>query len=137
MSVLGARAARLLAASAVGGGVAGGLAVAGFALGAGVSGAGAAAVSALVTMAFFAAGQAVQVAVADRATTVVFVAGLASYVVRIGGVIALVLVAHDAAAWAGGAVLWTVVAVTAGWLAAEIWCYTRMRIPIYDEGDHG
>ena len=89
-----------------------------------------------VVVAFFALGQAVQLWCADQDPTVVLVVALLSYVARVVAIGFLVLGVlsqpgpwSDHRPWVLGASLATV----AGWLAGEIWAYSRLRIPVFGE----
>ncbi len=94
------------------------------------------ALTALAVLAFFGIGQLVQVWVADAAPQVVLTAALGSYVFRVGlPAIALIAISSDPARLAGMdrvAVAVTAIVVVLGWLAAEIWTFTRLRIPVFD-----
>jgi hypothetical protein len=86
-----------------------------------------------VAMIFFSAGQLVQVVFADADPLQVMVASLTSYVVRVVGLAAFAVVMAKFAPELNALVLaLTVVAVVAGWLGAEIWVFTRLRIPAFD-----
>lgn len=131
------RAQRLLMAGVAGGHAALLACVVAFALAGGWPGALSAAIAGVVTIAFFTIGQAVQVVVADAPARRVLIASLASYVLRVtvlGLLLALALDNADRVAWLDPvAVAATTIAVVIGWLAVELWVYSRMRIPVYDE----
>jgi hypothetical protein len=131
------RARRLLAGGAVGGHAVLASCVAIFWLSGGVAGAISAALAGILTIAFFTIGQAVQVLVADSDPRRVLVAALASYIARVGGLGALLAVALANAdrlkAMNTTAVAVTTIAVVLGWLAAEIWVFSRLRLPVFDE----
>lgn len=98
-----------------------------------------AAVAAVVTLAFNIIGQGVQVVVADAPARTVFVAALASYLLRVTALgLLLQLVVSNADRFANldpVAVVVTTIAVVVAWLATEFWVYSRLRIPVYDEPD--
>ena len=131
------RAQQLLVGGATGGHLALLLAVLGFAAASGLSAALSAAVAGVVTIAFFMIGQAVQVLVADAPARRVLIASLASYGLRVsvlGGLLMLALANSAQIAWLDPiAVAVTTIAVVVGWLSVELWKYSRLRIPIYDE----
>ncbi|MBP8918315.1 MAG: hypothetical protein KBG85_01265 [Micropruina sp.] len=95
-----------------------------------------AALTALAVLAFFGLGQLVQVWVADADPQFVLLASLGSYAFRVGlPAIALIVVARDPERLAGMdrvAVAVTAIVVVLGWLAAEIWTFARLRIPVFD-----
>jgi hypothetical protein len=103
----------------------------------GVRGAVSAALAGILTVAFFTIGQAVQVLVADSDPRTVLFASLVSYVARVGGLGALLALALANAdrfkAMNTTAVAVTTIAVVLGWLAAEIWVFSRLRLPVFDE----
>lgn len=131
------RARRLLAGGAVGGTVAMLATVLGFWVGRGPAAALSAAFFGLLTLVFFTIGQAVQVLVADASPGVVMFAALASYGIRVTALgLLLMLSLGDAGlfAWLDpAAVVVTTVTVVFGWLGVEVWVFTRLRIPTYDE----
>ena len=132
-----ARARRLLAGGALGGHVALLVAVVAFGLAGGVAGAVSAALAGVLTVTFFTIGQAVQVLVADADPRTVLFASMLSYIARVGGLGALLAVALANAdrfeAMDTTAVAATTIVVVLGWLAAEIWVFPRLRIPVFDE----
>jgi hypothetical protein len=132
------RALRLLGGGAVGGGVVWLVCVVAFWLALGpVSLAWTAAGGATVVV-FFALGQLVQVLTAEADTIVVMVAALASYAVRAGGLAVVLLLAQPQASGTGAVALApTMIAVVVGWLATEIWTFTRLRVPAFDEAQGG
>ncbi|MCC6495170.1 MAG: hypothetical protein IT193_02800 [Propionibacteriaceae bacterium] len=135
------RARSLLVGGAVGGHSVLLLAVVGFGLALGVPGAASAAVSGILAIAFFTIGQAVQILVADSPPSTVLVAALASYTVRVTALGFLLVLALDnadrIALMNPMVVVVTTIAVVIGWLGAEFWVYSRMRILIYDEPENG
>ncbi|MGC3993262.1 MAG: hypothetical protein QM779_03900 [Propionicimonas sp.] len=131
------RARRLLAGGAIGGHVALAVCVVGFGVSGGTLSAVSAAIAGILTIAFFTIGQAVQVLVADAEPGRVLLAALLSYAGRMGvlGVLlALALANRERLAGMDPvAVVVTTIAVVAGWLAAEIRVFARLRIPVFDE----
>ncbi|WP_051208599.1 hypothetical protein [Propionicicella superfundia] len=130
------RARRLLRAGIAGAHIVALVCVVGFALGGGMGPAVTAAVSAVLVIAFFTIGQAVQIRVAERPPKVVLVAALASYTARVtllGAVLWLVLAQRDRFGWIDPpAAIVTTVLVVHGWLLAEFRAYRRLRIPAFD-----
>ncbi|MFT4109331.1 hypothetical protein, partial [Propionicimonas sp.] len=111
--------------------------VVGFGLSGGVLPAVSAAIAGVLTIAFFTIGQAVQVLVADAEPGRVLLAALLSYAGRMGALgvlLALALANRERLAGMDPvAVVVTTIAVVAGWLAAEIRVFARLRIPVFDE----
>lgn len=131
------RAQQLLVAGLVGGHVAG-LTVVGLFLALRGPTAGAtAAIGAAVTVAFYTIALAVQMAVADAAPKVVLFAWFASYVTRVsilGLGLAAVLANAERWAWLDPVALFvSIIATVMGWLGLELWAFSRMRVPVYDE----
>lgn len=141
LSASAQRARRLLVAGAVGGHGILLLAVVTFGLTLGGAGAASAAVAGIVTIAFFTIGQAVQVLVADATPRTVLLAALTSYTVRVTVLGLLLMLALDnadrIALMNPMVVVVTTIGVVIGWLGAEFWVYSRMRILIYDEPENG
>ena len=135
------RARRLLAGGVVGGHGVLLTAVVGFGLTRGVPGAATAAVAGILTIAFFTIGQAVQVLVADAPPKTVLIAALASYTIRVTALGLLLMFAKSnadrIALMDPMVVVGTTIAVVIGWLGAELWVYSRMRILIYEEPENG
>lgn len=128
-----ARALRLLAGGAVGGGVAWLACFIGFWVGLGPASLPWTAAGGATVVGFFALGQLVQVLTAQAEAIVVMVASLASYAVRAAGLAAILLLVQPFASGPGSAALVpTMIVVVAGWLAAEIWTFTRLRVPVFD-----
>ncbi|HAM45769.1 MAG TPA: hypothetical protein DCM67_12210 [Propionibacteriaceae bacterium] len=127
------RALRLLVAGTGGAAVAWVLAALGFWLFAGPATLIAVLIGGLITIGFFVLGQLVQVALASAEPIVVMMASLISYLFR---VVAVALVA----AWIVKRVPWvdgrqlgvTILIVLAGWLAAEVFAFSRLRVPAFD-----
>ncbi|MDN5571001.1 MAG: hypothetical protein L0G22_07075 [Propionibacteriaceae bacterium] len=115
--------------------------IAAFGLARGPAAALSAAVGAVATLVFYTVGLAVQVAVADASPKTVLGASLASYVLRVSvfGVLLGLSLAHaDAVAWIDDVALVVgTIGVVIGWLAAEVWVHSRLRIPSYDEPETG
>ena len=136
-----ARARRLLAGGAIGGHVALLIAVTAFGLAGGVAGAISAALAGILTVAFFTIGQAVQILVADADPRTVLFASLVSYIARVGGLGALLALALSNAekltSMNTTAVAATTIVVVLGWLGAEIWVFSRLRLPVFDETERG
>jgi len=130
------RARQLLAGGAKGGHAAALIVIGVFYFVGGPSAALSSALAALAVLAFFGLGQAVQVWVADADPQIVMVAALGSYVFRVGlPAFALILLARDPSRLAGidrVAIAVSAIAVVLGWLAAEIWTFSRLRIPVFD-----
>lgn len=130
------RARRLLAGGAVGGHL-GAVVVTGlfWAFGGRASGL-SAAVAAVVTLAFYTIGLAVQVIVADAPPKKVLFAAMASYGLRVtvlGLVLAVVLVnGQTILGFDPVAVVVATITVVVCWLASEFWVYSRLRIPAFD-----
>lgn len=95
--------------------------------------------SGLVTVLFFTIGQGIQVLVADADPKTVFAASMTSYLLRAAALGGLLIWAQ---AWSGQlvglnpvAIAVTAIAVVIGWLGAEIFVFTRLRIPSFDPPD--
>lgn len=132
------RALRLLRGGAVGGGVVWLVCVAAFWLALGPASLAWTVAGGATVVAFFALGQLVQVLTAEADTIVVMVAALASYAVRAGGLAVVLLLAQPLASGPGAVALApTMIAVVVGWLATEIWTFTRLRVPVFDEAQGG
>lgn len=122
------------------GGLAGGhllwLTMLGFAiLSAGVPGLVTALISGAVVIGFFAIGGAILAAVADWPPISVLVVALASYVLRVVGAGILLwqaLANAERLNLQPGIVIATTIAVVLGWVSAEVWAFTRLRIPVFD-----
>ncbi|MFZ0529983.1 MAG: hypothetical protein WAL91_05545 [Propionicimonas sp.] len=133
---LQSRALRLLAGGAIGGHLALVVSVAVFAATRGPRSAVWALLAGLVTIVFFTIGQGIQVLVADADPKVLMVASLASFALRAGALGLLLVWSQQNAERIPSldpiALAATAIAVVVGWLTAEIWVFTRLRIPIYD-----
>lgn len=113
--------------------VAWGLAVLGFGLAAGPGALAGAAAGGAVTWVFFVLGQLVQVALADAEALIAMMSAMLSYVIRVVGLIlAAVLLNRFLPDLDGLAIAVAAIAVAVGWTSAEIWAFTRLRIPAFD-----
>ena len=131
------RAQQLLQAGLVGGHVAALTIVGLFLALSGPNAAATTAIGAVVTIAFYTIALAVQMAVADASPKVVLFAWFASYVTRVsllGVGLAAVLANAERWAWLDPVALFvSVVGTVLGWLACELFVYSRMRVPVYDD----
>ena len=131
------RAQQLLQAVLVGGHVAALTIVGLFLALSGPNAAATTAIGAVVTIAFYTIALAVQMAVADASPKVVLFAWFASYVTRVsllGVGLAAVLANAERWAWLDPVALFvSVVGTVLGWLACELFVYSRMRVPVYDD----
>lgn len=137
ISVAARRARRLLMAGLAGGHIAAISCVGIFALQAGVRGAVSAALAGFMVIFFYAAGMLVQVWFADVDARELFKVTMASYIVRVTALGALLGV-YFAFGDEANQLLEVPVAVTAivtvvAWLAAEAYAYLQLRIPNYDD----
>lgn len=130
------RAQRLLVAGLLGGHVAALLASLFFFLWRGPASGFSALIAAVIALAFYTIGQAVQVAMADASPQRVLTASLASYAIRVSALAGLLILTTQAESRLAGvdrvAVVVGTLSVVTGWLAAEIWTFARMRVPIFD-----
>lgn len=135
-SVLVQRARKLLLAGLAGGGVATVICLTVFGSTRGTGGLGSAALTAALVLSFYTIGQVVMVVFADAEARTVFAASLASYGFRVAMLgFGLVWFHENKAALPALdplAITVTALAVVVAWLAAEIWVYSRLRIPVYD-----
>jgi len=130
------RARKLLAGGAVGGLAATLLSLVGFGLGYGAHGVVSAAVAAALVLFFYAAGQYVMVLFADAGARLLLSVALCSYTTRIL-LLGLCLLAYQRHTGAFTAlvpvvVFLTTVAVVVGWLVAEVWVFSRLRVTVFD-----
>ena len=130
------RARKLLAGGAVGGLVATALSLLGFGLGYGVRGLVSAALAAALVLFFYAVGQYVMVLFADAGARLLLSVALCSYTTRIL-LLGLCLLIYQRNAVAFSSVVPTVVflttvAVVVGWLVAEVWVFSRLRVTVFD-----
>ncbi|MDO5534034.1 MAG: hypothetical protein Q4F65_05230 [Propionibacteriaceae bacterium] len=95
------------------------------------------AIGAAATLAFYTIALAVQLAVADAAPKVVLFAWFASYVTRVsllGVGLAAVLANAERWAWLDPVALFVAtISTVGGWLGLELFTYSRMRVPVYDD----
>lgn len=100
-----------------------------------------AAIGGVLTIVFFTIGQAVQVMLAEASPKIVMVGALASFLVRavaLGLLLLLAMENADRLTWfAPIAFAISTIAVVVGWLGAEIWVFSRLRIPVFDEPRQG
>lgn len=99
-----------------------------------------AAVAAVVVIAFFTIGHAVVIRFAEVRGISVLIAALASYAVRVttlGVLLSWYSSNNDAFVLDPIAVSVGIIATCLGWLTAEIWRFTRLRIPVYDDMSTG
>ncbi|MCL1838019.1 MAG: hypothetical protein FWG47_01710 [Propionibacteriaceae bacterium] len=99
-------------------------------------GAATAAIFAALTLLFFTIGQAVQVIVADADPRVVLITALASYVARVTILGVLLLLALNNLERFDFirpvAAITTTFVTVVGWLGAEFWMFSKLRIPRFD-----
>ena len=129
------RARRLLVGGLVGGVAAGLVGTVACLIGGGSQAGASAAAAAIAVVVFFAVGQLVQVVCADLRPVWILVASLASYALRIGvlGLVLFLAWAHaDEWGLVRGVVAGQTVVGVVGWLAGEIWAFSRLRIPVFD-----
>jgi peptidoglycan/LPS O-acetylase OafA/YrhL len=127
------RAARLLAGGAIGGTLVWLACLAGSWLAVGAEALAGCILGGATVLVFFALGQLVQVLTAEARTVTVMAASLASYVVRAAGLAVVLVFAGPLAEGPGRvALVPTMIAVVLGWVAAEVWTFTRLRIPVFD-----
>ena len=130
------RARKLLVGGLIGGSAATLICLVVFGLLNGVSGLLSAAVGGGIVLAFYTVGQYVMVRTADAGARTLMIVSMTSYFARFCVVgLFLLLVARKGAGWAAlspQAVTATAVAVVVGWLAVEIFVFSRLRIGAYD-----
>ncbi|MCW5954006.1 MAG: hypothetical protein KIT69_17280 [Propionibacteriaceae bacterium] len=88
-----------------------------------------------VVLAFFALGQALQLAVADASPRIALFVALASYALRVvllGILLSAALHAPTPSGLPSGALLGSTLAATLGWITGEVIAFTRLRIPVFD-----
>jgi hypothetical protein len=130
------RARKLLLGGLVGGLTAAALSLVLFALLDGTRGLASAALAAAMVLFFYGVGQLVMVAFADAGARTLLAVSMASYTGRVV-VLGLVLLVYNRRSddfpelWPM-AIFLTTVAVVAGWIAVEIWVFSRLRIGAYD-----
>lgn len=130
------RAMRLLTGGAVGGHAGALLVTVGFFVGRGISSGMSCLIACAVALLFYIVGQAVQVIVADAPPSTVLAASLASYVIRVSALAGLLALSFTVADKVSGldsaAVVAGMLTVVGTWLVAEIWTFSRLRIPVFD-----
>ena len=102
----------------------------------GTRGLASAALAAVLVLFFYGVGQLVMVAFADAGARTLMAVSMASYTGRVVvlGLVLLVYNKHKEAfpdLWPM-AIFVTTIAVVAGWIAVEIWVFSRLRISVYD-----
>ena len=130
------RARKLLAGGAAGGAAAAVLCVVGFGIAYGRSGVLSAVVAGLLVLLFYAVGQYVMVLFADAGARLLLSVALFSYTTRVLLLgLALLVYQRNADALPAlvpMAVFLTTVGVVVGWLVAEVWVFTRLRVTAFD-----
>ena len=130
------RARKLLAGGAAGGVTAAVLCVVGFGIAYGRSGVLSAVVAGLLVLLFYAVGQYVMVLFADAGARLLLSVALFSYTTRVLLLgLALLVYQRNADALPAlvpMAVFLTTVGVVVGWLVAEVWVFTRLRVTAFD-----
>ncbi len=129
------RAQKLLLGGAVGGLSATVACLAGFGIAYGASGVVSAAVAGVLVLLFYAVGQYVMVLFADAGARLLLSVALFSYTTRVL-LLGLALLVYqrnaDAVTLDPMAVFLTTVGVVVGWLVAEVWVFTRLRVGAFD-----
>ena len=130
------RARKLLLGGAVGGLASTVLCLVGFTLGYGVPGLVSAALAAAMVLFFYGAGQYVMVLFADAGARTLLAVSMASYTTRVV-LIGLVLVLYNRyyESWPTlipMVIFVTTIVVVVGWLAVEVFVFSRLRIGAYD-----
>jgi len=130
------RARKLLIGGAVGGATAAALCLIVFSIGFGVSGLISAALAAAMVLFFYGVGQYVMVLFADAGARTLLAVSMCSYTARVV-ILGLVLVLYNAhhEAWptlTPMVIFLTTIIVVAGWLAVEVFVFSRLRIGAYD-----
>ncbi|MFT4165125.1 MAG: hypothetical protein QM650_07755 [Microlunatus sp.] len=102
----------------------------------GTRGLASAALAAAMVLFFYGVGQLIMVAFADAGARTLLAVSMASYTGRVVilGLVLLVYSKHREAfpALWPIAIFLTTIAVVAGWIAVEIWVFSRLRIGVYD-----
>ncbi|GAB3623319.1 hypothetical protein GCM10027418_14010 [Mariniluteicoccus endophyticus] len=141
LSVAASRARRLLVAGLVGAHVGALTCVGIFALTDGLRGAVSGALAGAMVILFYTVGQLVQVWFADAHPRELMKVTMASYVARVtflGGVLfAYFRFGDEAQRLLAAPVVVTAIVTVVTWLAAEAYAYLQLRIPNFDEPDHG
>ena len=130
------RARKLLLGGAIGGLAATLLCLVGFTLGYGVPGLVSAALAAVMVLFFYGAGQYVMVLFADAGARTLLAVSMCSYTTRVV-LIGLVLVLYNRyyESWptlVPMVIFVTTILVVVGWLAVEVFVFSRLRIGVYD-----
>ena len=130
------RARKLLIGGAIGGLAATLFCLIGFTLGYGTSGLISAALAAAMVLFFYGVGQYVMVLFADAGARTLLTVSMCSYTARVV-ILGLILLLYNRyqQAWptlAPIAIFITTIAVVAGWLAVEVFVFSRLRIGVYD-----
>jgi hypothetical protein len=130
------RARKLLRGGAVGGVAASLLCLVGFTIGYGMPGLVSAALAAVMVLFFYGVGQYVMVLFADAGARTLLAVSMCSYTTRVV-LIGLVLVLYNRyyESWPTlipMVIFVTTMAVVVGWLAVEIFVFSRLRIGAYD-----
>ncbi len=130
------RARKLLLGGAIGGVSAAVICLVGFGIGYGRSGAISAALAAAMVLFFYGVGQYVMVLFADAGARTLLTVSMVSYTARVVTLgLVLVLYGKNQDAWPSlvpMVIFVTTVAVVAGWLAVEVFVFSRLRISAYD-----
>lgn len=130
------RARKLLYAGLAGGLGASALCLVIFTLADGRRGLVSAALGAGMVLFFYTAGQLVMVAFADAGARTLMAVSLASYTSRVVALgVVLLAYGNNREAWPSLSpmgIFVTVIAVVAGWLAVEVFVFSRLRIGVYD-----
>lgn len=130
------RARKLLFAGLVGGGAATLVCLVIFAVVAGIPGLASAALGAAMVLFFYTVGQLVMVRFADAGARTLMAVSMASYTGRVVSLgLVLLIYAKHRADWPSlmpMAVFVTIIAVVAGWLAVEVYVFSKLRIDVYD-----
>ena len=130
------RARKLLVGGAVGGLAASLVCLVAFGLAWGVPGLLSAALAAAMVLFFYGVGQYVMVLFADAGARTLLAVSMASYTTRVVALGLVLLVYNNNAdalsALRPMAVFVTTIAVVAGWLAVEVFVFSRLRIGAYD-----
>ncbi|HET9646834.1 MAG TPA: hypothetical protein VFP34_01215 [Microlunatus sp.] len=135
------RARKLLYAGLVGGVAATVLCLVIFTLTDGIRGLISAGLGSAMVLFFYTAGQLVMVKFADAGARTLLMVSMASYTARVVA-LGLVLLAYgkNRESWpelVPMAVFVSTIAVVAGWLAVEVYVFSRLRIDVYDGGYDG
>ena len=127
---------KLLLGGAIGGVAASLLCLVGFTIAYGMPGLASAALAAVMVLFFYGAGQYVMVLFADAGARTLLAVSMASYTTRVV-LIGLVLVLYNRyyESWptlVPMVIFVTTILVVVGWLAVEVFVFSRLRIGVYD-----